>query len=1520
VPTNGEPLPIEPPEADFNQSYKAAAELDRDMQDPSIDWTQVQGANDAAQAALKAHADSLQQMEAGLKGGQMIKQEDGSYVRTSEHSPFYRKIYQETGHAPRKADWLAESDKELRSGTDAESQNYQALLRHAKAEYDIDQFQKADKESGYNRAKYQIPKGAPAKKFIQNLWDKTHSPEFAARNGVGAKLQDIRTTLQGVKVLRDRAAKEYQQLTKKASTADEATIRAKAAELRSQNTRYNVLKAQERDQALAYRQTSEALDAAHPDVTLGTKKGVRLTTNNRAIETARPVVSRAETEATTIKSAAAEEEEGRLGDQIMDGTDPKTLSATTSRGKAFLQNEVAKSEGKPTRPQADIQKEIEDAGEPDEPIDTKALLEDSLGKKLEAKPYTGPNMNEGTFSDEDRAAMDAFAHEVDEPGGMAAYGGPTRDALGDAAILEGIKAGASDADIVKSYQDATGTDEATAKKAYGLLQDDPNVDTAGAVENNPYHGKMADYNIDSLKKTGTKGLLTRGKTLRNNMINKALLRSTAYGDHLAYKLQDASHLWTKLAPEDQALADRLRGHSISSVAADAKDPKAFTEYANRAKDIEDFIHAARAVADPFDITPYRQHYGAGFHLQDEAGKPTTIDQYEGKNFSFQQERKFNTYDDIENGSGLSRSTKDFHEDLTKDVIGAQNHIAPHSLFYGLKQAFGDDRVAYGKASTTANVALKDFQGVYADKEIADRINARANYKYEDDALGHALKGYDTLNQSMKNIKLSMGGFHNINEMLNQAALNPTGAAKAAGVLVDPKLFRDQMNVWDANGTMEKALHTGLTLGGGSEFGDGGSLIDRGKYNPVRVFHDALFGRQIPFSKMQVFERYTKGLDLNKAADYDKMRGISRGINNTFGGINRLVDGMSPTRMKQFSRAILAVDYNEGQVRTLLTSLDPRKLTTTEGRMARQVVVGRATILALPGTVQAISQGKIGNNPEEIAKFVAQQYVNPTLTTGDKTAGGNPKRITLIAGIVNKVDRAVAPALNSNNPNKFSGLESELGGNLGPAASLAEEEKANSDYYGNPMHGKGLNAAEDVGQALNAAAPIPFSPGARVVAGVGGLKNNPVVKLLSGGQQPITPGEAAIDTSGIGRVSADPNAPEMQIMNNRELVREGLSPDDQGALDSIHPSWNPNSTKVQQAAVYNNPNYEINKWTTLADNRQVFNAEAAQNAFAVAHGEPGNPLFALSPHNQAVIIRYEQLKASDPGSDANDTAAVIYAQNKGVITKFENDTATYETQMNALYKSSGGTQGDNSPQITPGGVPYPTVSASTQNLVNQYYKISDSKTRAQFITDNPEINQYFTAMSNYENAKRASLNEPLLKDYPQAPPALNNWINQYTAASKTERTAMRDANTNNYNAMSDYFAKVDEYNLALTGGQAKFQGQNFSQANLKEIYNLGQYDIAPPAGAGDQYTVDPQTAYTDKTTGVGASSGTEDLISKLENDLAYHAIHEDVKYAGKAAKSRKIYVKRFNRGKPIAIKKTGPPSEGGKITLKSTPTA
>lgn len=1454
-PTVTRPLPTP---SDLSGANEATAQLDHDMQDPTIDWTKVQGANKAALEAVGSRADTLRSMDAGAKGGQLISDGEGGYKRITEHTPFYSKVFAETGHAPRKIDYIEEADRQLRTGSDEGSLNYQNLLKHAKAEQDVESYQKADKASGYSRIKNAIPKGVPAKAFIKNLYDKTHSPEFQARNDVGVQLKDVRDTLKGVKALRDRAQKDYDSLTRKSSTADETTIRAKAAELRSQSARYNYLKGQEVGFAKRYSDVTKALDDKYPDVNLTTKRGLKLVTGS---------------------------------------------------GSGF---EYTRRSDEPLPPEPEAKPKPEAPYEPYKPT-------------TETKPYSGPNLNKGAFSKEDIANLEKQIAEDEKANEL-----PTRNIKGDQAILDGIKAGDSDTYIVKRYMDATGADEAKAKEAYGLIENDAFSDKIGDPKNNPMYDKINVVDGSKFSKSKLGITVGKGRALLNKNVLTAHQFDALY-EHMASRTET---LYSKLTPEAKALAENLRGSDPKELAKQLEKGSERTNFLNFAKRLEktsQTLHAITVKGDPGDATPFRKKYFAGkYFASDSPDAPAaSLDDLYDAGGSHALSRAYESYEETEKVTGKVRANDNIMQDSLQDIGRTKLKIQQKLLYRNLLNN-PDGEVSYGKPTTSASVQLKDYPKIFADKDLAHAINKRAAYVSAE--ANPVVNFLDQLNGGLKQTKLALGGFHIINEGVNQLLLDPKRLGDVAEAFASPKVYAKIMDKAEESGALQEASAAGLRIKNvleNDQLGIGGKVRNAFTHIPG---HNALFERQIPISKLLTWADATKGLDIHDPDEYNLMRNAAKAVNNTFGGINRLAEGLTPRQLKWANRVFLASDYNEGQLRNLFAAISKGGI---EGRIARQVVVGRLLLLAAPGIVQGVITGKIGNDPEKIAKFVATQLFNPTLQTSFKTTGGTPKQVSLLPGILNKIYRTAAPAFEHNNPNKLSGVESELSGNLSPGASLLEEEKANKDYYGNPMHGKGLNAAEDVAQALNSATPIPVTPGARALENVSALKNSKVIKILSGGQSAITPEEAAIDISGVGRVAANPNAPELQILNNRQLVRETLSSDNQGVLDYIHPSWNPNLSKAQQAAIYNNPNYEINKWTSLADNRAVFNAMAKQDAFAKAHGEPGNPLFALNPHDQAVIIRYEQLKASDPGSDANDTAAVIYANNKDLITKFENDTTTYSNQMNALYQSSGGLKGEQGPQITPGGVPYPQASSTAQaNNVQAYYNMlndpnSTSQQRVQFLTNNPNVGQYMTAVSNYENAKRADLGEPLLKDYPTAAPGLENWINQYVAASKTERTALRDASPDQYNAMSNYMAQVDEYNLARTAGQAKFQGQDFSQANLKEIYNLGQYDIsAPPAGAtgtADTYVVDPQKAYAAKTASGGSggtSAATENFIAKLEKDLTYHAIHENVKYDYNV---KKVHLKRIYKPEPIRIVHKGSTAKSllkpqpKKITLKSVPT-
>jgi predicted ABC-type ATPase len=89
----------------------------------------IEGYNHSSEF-IKDYADMLRDQEKSVKGGQIVKNADGTYKRTSEHSKFYRAFFKENKKAPTKADYMEEATRQLESGNAAfgASGDYKKLL------------------------------------------------------------------------------------------------------------------------------------------------------------------------------------------------------------------------------------------------------------------------------------------------------------------------------------------------------------------------------------------------------------------------------------------------------------------------------------------------------------------------------------------------------------------------------------------------------------------------------------------------------------------------------------------------------------------------------------------------------------------------------------------------------------------------------------------------------------------------------------------------------------------------------------------------------------------------------------------------------------------------------------------------------------------------------------------------------------------------------------------------------------------------------------------------------------------------------------------------------------------------------------------------------------------------------------------------------------------------------------------------------------------------------------------------
>jgi hypothetical protein len=131
------------------------------------------------------YADALRQMDESFTGGQKIPDGEGGYVRTSEHSKFYRDYYAENKRKPSKQAWRDEAKRQLESGKadDSYAQEYYNELKtkakHSPApEANLEQIAQADPKSR--------PQGA-----AQTEFERAHnSGDKAAEAAAAAKLGD----------------------------------------------------------------------------------------------------------------------------------------------------------------------------------------------------------------------------------------------------------------------------------------------------------------------------------------------------------------------------------------------------------------------------------------------------------------------------------------------------------------------------------------------------------------------------------------------------------------------------------------------------------------------------------------------------------------------------------------------------------------------------------------------------------------------------------------------------------------------------------------------------------------------------------------------------------------------------------------------------------------------------------------------------------------------------------------------------------------------------------------------------------------------------------------------------------------------------------------------------------------------------------------------------------------------------------------------------------------------------------
>lgn len=488
------------------------------------------------------------------------------------------------------------------------------------------------------------------------------------------------------------------------------------------------------------------------------------------------------------------------------------------------------------------------------------------------------------------------------------------------------------------------------------------------------------------------------------------------------------------------------------------------------------------------------------------------------------------------GLGLKLRNSDVYQDHfdANQQYAFQN--GSRALERGLNEAH-PGQIIHGSGIATNGqkydqLRIRGGSNLGATKEVANYLNQREQTELsrtppEARSLGQKIRaGYKSkLNKPLKETVLAGGLFHGARTGISVAGQQALSLSRN----IRHPLLQLGDNLHLIGSTFSSKVHDNWVKqlsSNGANHADGLSTVSRGRIsnlntgeraiaadlgkqhgiNKVPFFkqaYSAVFDRQIPDAKTMIFEQRTAGLDSRVPGDLAKMRKVAEGINRGLGGIDNNISGLTPKLASAADNLILGRDLNEGIIETLGHTIKPN---STDGRIARQFVLGSAIVSTLPGMAVLAHQGAFDTNGEpdydKIAKAFVAQFGSPQIPTPWHNAptsthpNGTPITLKLPTTFISLLTKAAAPLVNPNatySGDRFSGIEDTATARLATPLALVEKLKTNKDFYGQPIFtgNKGQSAFNVVKQVL----PIPAAAGATAATG-GNLKQGAEKAALS----------------------------------------------------------------------------------------------------------------------------------------------------------------------------------------------------------------------------------------------------------------------------------------------------------------------------------------------------------------------------------------------------------------------------------------
>lgn len=755
----------------------------------------------------------------------------------------------------------------------------------------------------------------------------------------------------------------------------------------------------------------------------------------------------------------------------------------------------------------------------------------------------------------------------------------------------------------------------------------------------------------------------------------------------------------------------------------------------------------------------------------------------------------------------------------------------NSASYALRQQAirkGIDQADQLAESRPVSFDLGNGEAVPVSKQLARGLKGVSNHEPTDIKV---VKGLRAANKATKQVVLGGSQFHTINIGMLRAGPelaftgHPIRAVKGAGSMylsqLSPK-FNDYLRVKAAqDGLPEFASRIGMPYGSNDFATSGVSSI---------AGHGLIFGKAMPAMQDQMLRAIKSDLD-RKGIPYDSREAHQAGLvgNKVLGYLNTTVQNLDPRVQRAVSDWIFAPQFTRSGLELFRDAFRGG----LGGRYARAAIAGNviATTVAL-GAIGAAT----GQTSDDLRDTFFRALIDPAIATPWKDDKGNTIRLKTPGTLTSMVAKLTGVGLErgqdghlsitwdpSNLPNSIADFMrshlSEIPANILKIAT-------NTSYAGKPLYDPNAGLGTKIAQGATSVATGLLPIGAQSLPYIPGVKAlfpkdvQDVLNANTPGTDPILKSLASsIGATATTDQTVGQGLSTSRYFNQVDQAKQGLDRQAADALDL----W-VGSKKNPVTGAYDvqpNANDSRVKATALLQNPTALDHLITANQNLAKEGEKTDPLWGLSKDQ---VTKYLQYQAMPPGG-ADKTDWI----NKNPW--YEGDPSNPSdgglvAKRNDFFSSL--PPGDpNKPQLN---IQYPDPTAAAQSAQTSYDNLAQADKGA-FIQTHPELVDQWAKQADYTNKMRDALGYSPLKNYPEATPDLEKFTTQYSAADKSTKSGLRNANPQVYQKMIGYFDSVDLYNINKIGAVDQLQGEpDQSSKQNKAISSLAQDIYQSPNGS------------------------------------------------------------------------------------------